>query len=518
MPLDRKDSGSTWQGPQSYKITEVPPDEPWEPSDEEPTPTNSAEQLYTEPNDTSGLHLNADYQDEVETQPTSARSQVISQFGYYASFILIPLLFALLTGLIVLPVVATGHAKLPPQTIIPLAVILVVIALAQGIAIYYAGTTNGIWAIYTIIGFFLFITIGCFALFGPFAGIVTLILLIGLSLFLARQYVRSIPEGFVDIVRSFGRYSRTLYPGFNVLLPWETVSDHLHTTETVWQTPVQRVQMTRDEDVLLRGTITYQLQPEDAHLAVTNVQNWETSLHNLFITALQTVAATFTPEDFIAWPQGMHTRPTHGSVMPLAEGEPRWEQVNGLVFQRIRDRVALWGVLINEVRLHDIILASHEVAASMHDTTAPMAHPQAQQPSVPKAQQSSTSKATSKQTAPQQAVKQTVPQPPPVPAAPIPKGLKEETLRQAYLAVKNGSIKEPETIRNLAAQFDTVARTPELNDAFTFDAARAAANLYAEADRREEEIDANAGTLFTDETKPDWAIRRPTDENLMAGG
>ena len=183
------------------------------------------------------------------------------------------------------------------------------------------------------------------------------------------------------------------------------------------------------------------------------------------------------------------------------------------MFQRIRDRVALWGVLINEVRLHDIILASHEIAAKMHDTTAPVAQPQpqAQQPSVPKA--------PSKQTTPQQAVKQTVPQPAPVPAAaPIPKGLKEDILRKAYMEVKNGNIKEPETIRNLAAQFDTVARTPELNDTFTFDAARAAANLYAQADRREEEIDANAGTLFTDETRPDWTVRRPTDENLMAGG
>ena len=321
MPLDRKDSGATWQGPQSYKITEVPPDEPWEPSDEEPTPPDSTEQeLYTEPTDTSGLHLNANYDDEDETQPSSARAELFNQFGYYASFILTPLLFALLTSLLVLPIVATGHAKLPPQTLIPLAVIIVVIALAQGVAIYYAGTNNGLWAIYTVVGFFLFILIGCFALFGPVTGIITLILLIGLAIFLARQYIRSVPEGFVDIVRSFGRYSRTLYPGFNVLLPWEKVSDHLRTIETVWQTPIQRVQMTRDEDVLLRGTITYHLQPEDAHLAVTNVQNWETSLHNLFITALQTVAATFTPEDFIAWPQGMHTRPTHGSVMPLAGG------------------------------------------------------------------------------------------------------------------------------------------------------------------------------------------------------
>jgi len=517
MPLDRKDSGATWQGPQSYKITGAPPDAPWEPSDEDAIPSDQTEQeLYTDPSDTSALHLNADNTDDDEgaTQTTSARTELMNQFGYYASFILTPLLFAGLTSLLVLPIVAMNHAKLPPQTLLPLALIILVIALAQGVAIYYAGTNNGLWAVYTVVGFFLFVLVGCFALFGPVTGIITLLLLIGISIFLSRRYLHSVSEGYVDIVRSFGKYSRTLYPGFNVLLPWEKVSDHLHTTETVWQTPVQHVQMTRDEDVLLRGTITYRLQPEDAHLAVTNVQHWEKSLHNLFIASLQTIAATFTPEDFIAWPQGMHTRPTHGSAMPLTEGEPRWEQVNGLVYQRIRDRVAIWGVLINEVRLHDIFLASHEIAASLHDTTAPVA----QQNTYSSVPQQKPQKQTA-QSQPQSPARQTVPSQQPVPnTVPVPKGLKEDILRKAYTEVKNGNIKEPETIRNLAAQFDTVARTPELNESFTFDAARAAENLYAEANRREEEADANAGTLFTDETKPDWTIRRPTDENLMAGG
>jgi tetratricopeptide (TPR) repeat protein len=85
----------------------------------------------------------------------------------------------------------------------------------------------------------------------------------------------------------------------------------------------------------------------------------------------------------------------------------------------------------------------------------------------------------------------------------LPKGLKEETLRKAYTAVKNGTLRDLEVIRNLAAQFEAVANNPELNNAFTFDAGRAALNLYAEADRRQEEEDTNAGTFFTDETKVD---------------
>ncbi len=517
MPLDRKDSGSTWQGPQAYKFTEVPPDVPWEPSDDETDipPMQQEQEFLTVPADTTALHLGANAPVEDEGETTSTRSELMSQIGYYSSFILAPLLFAGLTSLIVLPIVATGHAKLPPQTLLPLAIVILAIALAQGIAIYYAGTTNGLWTVYTVVGFFLFMLVGCFALFGPVTGIIVLLIFIGLSIFLARRYIHPVAEEYVDIVRSFGKYKRSLYPGFNILLPWEQVSHHLSTAETTWKTPVQRVQMTRDEDVVLRGSISYQLLPEDAY-HVTSVKDWEASLQDIFVASLQMVAKTFTPEDFIVWPQGMHTRPTHGSTIPLSEGEVRWEQVNGQVLQRVRDRAALWGVQVNEVRLYDISLAPHG-HSFQGDTTEPMtqSHVEAnvQQQRGPQPQQFSQPVMAQ----PQQP-RQPVPPQQSAAIAQVPKGLKEETLRKAYTEVKNGNIKEAETIRNLAAQFEAVANNPELNKSFTFDAGRAAINLYAEADRRQEEEEANAGTLFTDETKVDWPRRRATDENIMSGG
>ncbi len=509
MPLDRKDvAGSTWQGPQAYKTTEVPPDAPWEPSDETDIPLMQQEQeLPTVPTGTDALYLDANDPVEEESEAPSGRSELMGQIGYYSSFILAPLLFAALTSLIVLPLVATGHAQLPQQTLLPLAVIILAIALAQGVAIYYAGTTNGLWAIYTVVGFFLFMLVGCFALFGLVTGIIVLLIFIGVSIFLAQRYIHPVAEEYVDIVRSFGKYKRTLYPGFNILLPWEQISDHLSTAETTWKTPLQRVQMTRDEVVVLRGSMTYQLQPEDAYL-VTSVKDWQERLRDTFVTLLQTIAKTFTPEDFIPWSQGMHPRPTHSSTMPLSEGEARWEQVNGLVLQRLRDRAALWGVLVNEVRLYDIALAPRGFS---DETTAPIAPKSVEAPPPQQAAQ--------QPPATQQPKPATLSVPQQAPSnVQVPKGLKEETLRKAYTEVKNGNIKEAETIRNLADQFDVVANTPELNKTFTFDAARAAFNLRAEADRRQKEEEANAGTLFTDETKVDWPKRRPTDENLMGGG
>ena len=221
--------------------------------------------------------------------------------------------------------------------------------------------------------------VGCFALFGPIAGIITLLIFIGISIYLARRYIHPVAEEYVDLVRSFGKYKRTLYPGFNILLPWEQISDHLSTAETTWKTPPQRVQMTRDEVVVLKGSMTYQLLPEDAYL-VTSVKDWEERLRDTFVTSLQTVAKTFTPDDFIPWPQGM-MRPTHGSTIPLSEGEARWEQVNGLVLQRIRDRAAHWGVQIHDVRLYDIALAPHNL---LDETTVPIAQKSVDAPIVPR--------------------------------------------------------------------------------------------------------------------------------------
>ncbi len=519
MPLDRKDSGSTWQGPPAYHISQDSPDAPWEPSDDDIDIPQIGQQQAQEapivPRASSSIHLSANDQSFDESDDPAPQNALMSQIGYYSSFILTPLLFAGLTSLIVLPLVATGHAKLPPQTVLPLAIIILAVALAQGVAIYYAGTTNGWWAICTLLGFFLFMLVGCFALYGPITGIVVLLLFTGLSIFLARRYIHPVAEEYVDIVRSFGKYKRTLYPGFNILLPWEQVSHHLNTAQTSWKTPVQRVQMTREEDVVLRGSIDYQLLPEDAYLA-TNTKNWEADLRDLFVLSIQDVARTFTPEDLIPWPQGLHTYPTHGSVMPLSEGEPRWEQVNDQVLQRIRDRAVQWGVLVNEVRLYDISLAPHRSSAQ-DETTEPIipknTETPAPQPVVPQSRPVSQPIAAQPQQARQPVAPQQASANPP-----LPKGLKEETLRKAYAKVQDGTIKESEAIRNLAAQFEAVANTPELSNTFTFDARRAAINLYAEADRRQEEEEANAGTLFTDETKVDWPRRRASDENIMSGG
>lgn len=476
--------------------------------------------------------------DEQDAQrlPNTQHTAITRLFGEYFSFILIPLLFGVVTCIIILPLLAIGHARLPYAAFWPVTLVVLAIAIAQGLALYYSGENTSLWVVSNVGAFFLFLLVVTFSIFGLVPGIILFIVLLIISIVLARLYIMPVPEGFVNIVFAFGKYSRTLEAGFNIILPWEKVVRELSITETAWNCPPQRIQMSHTEDVVLRSTISYQLIPEEAHLAVTQVKDWEESLRNICIATIQTIATTFSPNDLIVWQQGLHSRPTPSiDLIAPPESQARWEKVNTYLFEHIQDRVAPWGVQINWVRIHDIVLTPHaapvpgeSIAAATDNSTVAM-------PPEAVAQQAQYQYAASQQPnpiaagQPGEAVK---PQPqissqPSPPSSPprarafvLPKTLRDEDLEKvlarAYKEVREGRITDPETIRSIADTFAAIARDPEKNRLVSFDLDRAIRNLLIQADRCEQLYAASG--VYSDDTRPDWPIRHPSDDNLMAGG
>jgi regulator of protease activity HflC (stomatin/prohibitin superfamily) len=439
--------------------------------------------------------------------PATTRTELLGQIGQYLSLVLAPLFFGGLTCLFVLPLVANDRAKLPPAGLWPITLVIIAIAIAQGIAVYYSGTNNVAWAASTLGAFFLFLLVGCFAIFGALPSFSLLVFFLILSLILARLYIHFVPEGTVEVAYLFGKYSRTLYPGLNLLFPGEKRQKPLNTKETEWVCPIQRVQMSRTEDVVLRATVSYQLMPEDAHLALTQVKNWEESLHELFIASLQDVATTFTPEDLLIWQRGL--RPNSNAFDNSFDSGVRWEQINNQIFQSIRDKVALWGVQINGVRVRDVALTPH--GATTADTNDPLLKTTTTD--------ARTAGAATTQPGQNAQANKTRPdtnssQPAQLPA------IKDEdldkVLSKLYKEVQGGRITDPDNIRRFANQFEAVANDPQKSALVSFDAARAARNLHAEAERYAQSYAANSP--YNDTTKTDWNIRRPKDENMMAGG
>jgi len=416
--------------------------------------------------------------------------ELLAQSRTFLLMIGLPLLFAALTMLLVVPPVARGKAALPPIGLWPVIVVILIVAIAQTVyAYYYADTDVGILAIGTVGGFFLYLLIVTFSLFGLAAGVALLLFLLLLSIALWRVSVKIVPETHVAIVYTFGKYSRTLESGFNVVLPWEKVTKRLYYVgETQWVCPLQRVQMSlHDQDVVARAIVSYQLLPQDAYLAATQVKNWEESLRELFISQLHIVLNSFTPADLTPWSGSMGSHPSfgaHGSedaIMP-------WEYKNDELFQPFSDHVALWGVQVNSVRLRDVAMVpcgtpladmDQVVYAPPIGSAADFDNDSTTESSVI-TQQSDSSETTNNLQSPQ-APSQT-------PEADADKVTsKEKALVKLYTEVQNGKITDPITIRSYAAEFEAVAKDAELNQTISFDVERAARNLYAEAEKYAEQ-------------------------------
>jgi regulator of protease activity HflC (stomatin/prohibitin superfamily) len=479
MPSDQDENRTVWQNADELE---------WELPAVSGSPVTSMlsdedDQSLAEDIDTDDL-LEPDTESDVLhwSRPSLLNKETLRTVARQLSPVLFPLPFALLVFFFTLPATLQGPPAHP--SVLVTGILLLALTLLQGALLYFAGSNDTLWMLYIVCGYALFIVVGAFAAFGPIAALVTLGTLILLGFILAQRGVRPTKEGYVDLVESFGRYTHTLYPGLNLLMPWERVSHRLNIQETTWTCPLMRVPTSRDQDVQLTATISYQLLPEDAHLAALTVKDWEASLQKLFIGTVQSVINELTPGDFVAWTQSIYTRTgSDAGFNPAAA--TRWDRINTTLSRRMQDRVATWGVQINWVRIQDITLlpnTSHahpaSIAADLGGTTEiirPDPAPAPQAPEPVRLERVETVQS---------------PPPPPPPAASSPaSGAKlpsVETLKDMYNAIRQSIITDPVVILDVARQFESLANDPVASKTIDFDAARAANTLRQRAQKMQE--------------------------------
>lgn len=538
MSSDQKNVKTTWHHSHDLAWDDSAEDEDFQAYDEDAGEDMLAPPAAAQDDESDDLEMAA------SPRPVFSRFEFLGQLGQHLSPILAPLLLGGITFLIVLPLVLSGHAYATGR-LAAIGLGFFAIAVLQCMMLYYAGSNNVYWTLSIIGGFFLFLLAGCFALFGPLWTLIFFVVLVIISFITARLYMRPVNEGTVYIVYAFGKYRRTLFPGLNFLLPWEWIDIQLHTRERQWTSPEQKIAISRDDDVHLKAMISYQLIPEDAYLAITQVENWEASLHSLFEAMLQTASNQLTPDDFITWQQSLrsvqsNTQPNHAGMTE----EARWERINTMLFQRMRDHVAMWGVLINWVHIRDITITPRTslLDSGQMTSTRPSAPPveasTASRPSRPPQGQvkleSDTNSGGSNSTTLKMPNPLVQPQPvtssPPTTGGKIPK---EKALIYAYQQIKDGKITSPDTIRRVATDFQRIASDPDASHNVSFDAARAAEVLFMQAAKFEElarnelqfsgdqpynEADEYDDDSMATPLSPVWPSRPPTDNNLMAGG
>ncbi|MFL5589315.1 MAG: SPFH domain-containing protein [Ktedonobacteraceae bacterium] len=320
--------------------------------------------------------------------------------------------------------------------------------------------------------------------------VVKLLLGLGLVCFIAllflsiSAFLRRVPENYVDIVSSFGKYKRTLYSGLHVRLPWQKIVERLRVSESLMVCPPQLVPLSYDYDVNLSCMMSYQLVPEQAHLALSTTENWEESLHHLLITCLQASGTVFEPDDFLAWAPHVPSNVTGKTLdVPVSP----WERVNLYLLRQMREMAAQWGVQVNWTAIRDVRLAKHTSALVIAGKPARASSAEGWTGNLIE-HNYPTEKLTPWQSNGPQVSSGKKREAALISSEADVSVLDEEVFIRAYEGVQNGNITDPQTIRAIALSFESIAQDPKLSEMVCFDAACAANLLYKRASMYEGKV------------------------------